>query len=167
MSTIAFILLARAVHVIAGVVWAGATFVLASLILPMARQYAAEGVGRWTGMMARKVGPVSGISAVLTILSGMYLFAVLHPQDTTMGGTVLKAGAIAALLSFAVGVFVGRPNGLKLAKLSAEHPTAADPGVQQQMATLGRRVALSSHFTIALLGLAVLAMALFRYVQAI
>ena len=143
MSNIAFILLARAVHVIAGIVWAGATFVLASIVLPMARQYAAEGVGRWTGMIARKVGPASGIAALLTILSGIYLFVVLHPQDTTMGGTVLKAGAIAALLSLFVGFFVGRPTAFKLAKLSEERSATADPEVQQQLVILGRRVALS------------------------
>jgi hypothetical protein len=110
------------------------------------------------------VGPASGIAAVLTILSGIYLMATLHQGDTTAGGTVLKAGALAALLSFAVGFFIGRPAGIKLAELS-QQPNAAD--LAQQIAALRSRSAVSARFTGALLGLAVLAMALFRYAAAV
>ena len=50
-------------------------------------------------MIGRKAGPVSGISALLTVLSGIYLMLVLHPHDRSAGGLVLQAGAVAAVLS--------------------------------------------------------------------
>jgi hypothetical protein len=60
MPNIELIVLARMAHVMAGVIWAGATFVLA------------------TAIVAGRVGPIAGISALLTVLSGSYLFATLH-----------------------------------------------------------------------------------------
>lgn len=168
MSDIELIVLARTVHVIAGVTWAGATFLLASVIVPIAARHSAEGAGRGTGLIARRVGLMSGISALLTVVSGIYLFAALHSNDSSAGGLVLKTGAVAALLSLAVGFLVGRPTGLKLAKLSEQSsPTAApSPDVLQQMSGLRRRVALSTRLTAAFLGIAVLSMAVFRYAQA-
>jgi uncharacterized membrane protein len=167
MLNIELIALARAVHVLAGVIWAGATFVLAAVIVPIAARHGAEGAGRWIGLIARKVGPMSGISALLTVLSGVYLFAVLHPNDSSAGGLVLKTGAVAALLSLGIGFLVGRPTGLKLAKLSQQSsPAAAAPDMLQKVPALYRRAVLSSRLTAALLGIAVLSMALFRYAGA-
>jgi uncharacterized membrane protein len=166
------IVVARVIHIMAGVTWAGATFVLAAVIVPMTARYGAEGFGRWTALIARKVGPVSGLSALLTVLSGIYLFASLHPDDSSLGGSVLKAGAVAGLLSLATGFLVSRPAGQRLANLSAQTvqsgPTAApSPDSLEQMAGLRRRVAIGSRLAAALLSVSVLSMALFRYVQAL
>jgi len=169
MPNIELIVLARVVHVMAGVIWAGATIVLAAVIVPIAARHGTEGAGRWTAMVAGRVGPLSGISALLTVLSGSYLFATLHSNDGSAAGLVLKVGAVAAFLSLVIGFLIGRPTGLKLAKLSEQHPLAAAPpaDVLQKMSGLRRRAELSSRFTTALLGLAVLSMAGFRYAEAI
>lgn len=168
MLNVELIALARAVHVMAGVTWAGATFLLAAVIVPIAARHSAEGAGRWIGMIARRVGPMSGISALLTVLSGIYLFAVLHPNDSSAGGLVLKTGAVAALLSLAIGFLVARPTGFKLAKLSQQGSPAAAPSqdMLQRVPELHRRAVLSSRLTAALLGIAVLSMAVFRYAEA-
>ncbi|MBR0344355.1 MAG: hypothetical protein IJI03_03730, partial [Rudaea sp.] len=89
MLQIDLIVRARAIHVIAGVAWAGATFMLASVIVPIALRHGAEGAGRWMGLAARRAGMSSMIAALLTVLSGIYLFAVLHAQDASAGGFVL------------------------------------------------------------------------------
>jgi uncharacterized membrane protein len=166
MSNIQLIVLARAVHVMAGVTWA--VFLLAAVIVPVAARHRAEGAGRWTGIIARRVGPLSGIAALLTVLSGIYLFATLHPHDNSIGGLVLKTGAVAALLSLGIGVLIGRPTGLKLGKLSEQNSPAGalSEDVLRQMAQLSRRGAWSSRLTAALLGLTVVSMAVFRYAQA-
>jgi uncharacterized membrane protein len=168
MSNVELIVLARAVHVLAGVIWAGATFILAAVVVPIAARHGAEGAGRWTGMIARRVGPMSGISALLTVVSGIYLFVALHPDDSSAAGLVLKVGAVAALLSFAVGFLVGRPAGQKLVKLSEQNSPAAAPSpeVMRQMSGLRQRAVLSSRLTAGLLGIAVLSMAVFRYAEA-
>jgi uncharacterized membrane protein len=169
MQNIELIVLVRVVHVMAGVLWAGATFVLAAAIAPISARYATEGAGRWSGLVAARVGRILGISALLTVLSGGYLFATLHPKDGSASGFVLKVGAIAALLSLVIGFLIARPSGLKLARLSEQHSLAAAPpaDVLQTMSGLRLRATLSSRFTAALLGLAVLSMAGFRYAQAI
>jgi hypothetical protein len=120
-------------------------------------------------MVAGRVGPISGISALLTVLSGSYLFATLHSNDSSAAGLVLKVGAVAAFLSLAIGFLIGRPTGQKLAKLSEQQsPTAAPSAdVLQKMSGLRLRAELSSRFTAALLGLAVLSMAGFRYAAAV
>ncbi len=169
MPNMELIVLARVVHVMAGVIWAGATFVLAAVIVPIAARYGTEGAGRWSAMVAGRVGPISGISALLTVLSGSYLFATLHSNDSSAAGFVLKVGAVAAFLSLAVGFLIGRPTGQKLARLSEQQSLAAAPSadVLRRMSGLRLRAELSSRFTAALLGLAVLSMAGFRYAEAI
>jgi uncharacterized membrane protein len=168
MSNIQLIVLARAVHVMAGVIWAGAVFLLAAVIVPMAAGQRTEDAGRWTGIIARRIGPMSGISALLTVLSGIYLFAALHAHDSSIGGIVLKTGAVAALLSLGIGFLIGRPAGIRLGKLSEQISPAGVPSedVLQQLTQLSRRRVWTSRLMATFLGLAVLSMAVFRYAQA-
>ncbi|WP_331649433.1 hypothetical protein [Dokdonella sp.] len=156
------IVLARAVHVIAGVTWAGAMFVLAAAILPAARE---AGGGAWFGALMRRVGPLSGLSSLLTVLSGAYLFFALHAHDATLAGWVLRVGALAALLAMVVGFTVGRPAGLELARL--QQAGEVTPEQRAHIGALGRRVALSVRTTASLMALSVLAMGVFRYVVAL
>jgi uncharacterized membrane protein len=137
MTSVAVIVLARAFHILGGVFWAGSTFLLTWVILPIGAKHADEGAGRWVEMIRRKGGPMAGIGAMLTVLSGIYLMIVLHPHDNSVSGIVLQAGALAAVLSFVAGI------------------------------ALRKRPALGSMLTALLLALAVLAMATFRYVQAL
>ena len=46
MSSALLILLARAVHILGGVFWAGSVFVMASVILPLAAKQGNEGFGQ-------------------------------------------------------------------------------------------------------------------------
>jgi hypothetical protein len=155
MSEVAFIVLARAIHVMSGVTWAGTAFVLAAVI--------SQSPGPWLGNVARRAGLLSGISAVLTVLSGLFLFAVLHPHDNSVGGLVLKSGATAALLSLAVGLLIARPAGLELARLHASRDDSASQGSIRQLSRLRTRTVVSARVAAALLAVAVLAMAVFRY----
>jgi uncharacterized membrane protein len=165
MTTVTLLLLARVLHILGGVIWAGCMFALSFAIIPIGARHADEGAGRWTALVASKLGPASGIAALVTVLSGIYLFATLHAGDTSAAGVVLGSGAIAAVLSFIVGVLVGRPAGMQMARLqSAASKSATDLG---KLASLGRRAALSSRVSGILLGLAVLSMALFRYAPAL
>jgi len=88
---------------------------------------------------------------------------------------VLKAGAAAALLALAVGVLVGRPAGQRLAKLQqvqqvqqVQQAQGAAPPTDAlaQLPVPRRRAALSARLAAALLGVSVLAMAVFRYAAA-
>jgi len=167
MSSVALILLARAIHILGGVFWAGSTFLLTWVIFPIGAQHAADGASRWIAMIGRKAGPMSGISALLTVLSGIYLMMVLHPGDRSTSGMVLQAGAVAAVLSFFVGFLVGRPAGQKLLQLTQQQSATASAAELAQRETLRKRAAMSSVLTGILLALAVLSMATFRYASAL
>ena len=169
MFNIDLIVLARAVHVIAGVAWAGATFMLASVIMPIAIRHGAEGAGRWMGLVARRAGMSSMIAALLTVLSGIYLFAALHAQDASTGGLVLTAGALAALLSIGVGILLARPAGMELGRLqqTLAPGSAPESDTLRRIEVLRRRQLIGLRVAAGLLGLAVLAMAVFRYVSAL
>lgn len=164
MSELTIIVLARVIHIAAGVIWAGSTFVMAAVILPMMARHGAEGFARWAGPIAQRVGPLSGIAALLTVLSGIYLFAALHARDASTGALVLKVGAVAAIVSLLTGLFVSRPAGRQLAALSQGGDAATQPDLAERMAALRRRAALSGRFAALLLGVSVLSMAMFRYV---
>src|SRR5258708_19707067 len=127
MPNIELIVLARVVHVMAGVIWAGATFVLAAVIVPIAARYGTEGAGRWTAMVAGRVGPIAGISALLTVLSGSYLFATLHSNDSSAAGLVLKVGAVAAFLSLAIRFLIRPPTPQNLSPLTQPQPPTPNP----------------------------------------
>ena len=169
MLTTSLLVLARALHVFGGVVWAGATFVLALAIIPIAQRDADSGGGRWMAAIAQRVGPASGIAAILTILSGIYLFATLHPHDTSASGVVLQIGAGAAILSMLVSVFISRPAGQRLGKLQGERASqkSSDPELASRLAALRKRVMSSVRLASALLAVAILAMGVFRYVPAL
>ena len=168
MFNIDLIVLARAVHVIAGVAWAGATFMLAAVIMPIAVRHGAEGAGRWMGLVARRAGMSSMIAALLTVLSGIYLFEALHSQDVSAGALVLKAGALAAILSIGIGILLGRPAGIELGKLQQTLAGAApDQDTLRRIDVLRRRQVVGARVAAGLLGVAVLAMAVFRYATAV
>jgi uncharacterized membrane protein len=172
MAKIELIVLARAIHVMAGVAWAGVTFTFASMIVPSAVRPNSEITAHPTTLIGRRVGPVFGISSLLTVLSGIYLFAALHPTDSSAGGLVLRAGALAALLSLVVGFLVGQPAGRRLAQLTSlaernASTAAAGQDLAPLISRLRQRAALSARLTAGLLSIAVLSMAVFRYAQAL
>lgn len=167
MSDLMVIVAARVIHVMAGVIWAGTTFTMTAVILPIMARHGAEGFGRWTGIIARRVGPISGIAALLTVLSGIYLFYALHAHDASTGGLVLKVGGVTALLSLITGLMVSRPAGEKLAELSKSIGDSAPSDLLERIAALRRRATLSARLVAILLGVSVLSMAVFRYVAAL
>lgn len=157
MFTPSLIVLARAVHILAGVFWAGSMFVISGTLLPAMRAN-----GPVLVPMMKRLGMLSGIAGLLTILAGIYLFAALHGQDESTGGKVLGIGAIAAILAFVIALFVNMPAGRKLAKLYAT-PMADAKDQERMLSTLQFRIRLGVRLISGLLGVAVLCMAVFRY----
>jgi uncharacterized membrane protein len=169
MSSVGVLLLVRIIHIVAGVIWAGAAFMVVFAIDPIASRYGSEGAGRWIGMIGRRAGPLSIIGAFLTIASGIYLFAALHAHDETTGGLVLKIGTVAALLALAIGFIVSRPAGLQLARLTERIQAGAVPAAQHshELQRLSARMRWGARLMAALLGIAVVSMAAFRNVVAL
>jgi hypothetical protein len=81
----------------------------------------------------------------------------------------LKAGAAAAVLAAVVGALFNRTAGRKLLQLhqACAPQSMNSPDLGQQLAALRMRAALGARVAAALLGVAVLAMATFRYASAL
>jgi uncharacterized membrane protein len=149
MDSIGLILVARGVHVLGGVVWAG--FVLmAWLIMPVLAKHQDQ-----AKLLPRLMGP----AALLTLLSGIYLMATLHPGDTSNTGLALKVGALAAFLSIVVGAALIGPRSNKLLR-AGRGEIALDPQLRQRMLTT---LSFATKLNTALMLVAVLAMATARY----
>lgn len=129
------LIVALVLHVLAGVFWAGSTFVLA------------RGGGDQAGRLFR---PQMGAAAV-AVASGAVLWFLLHRGTPGIQERLLEAGAASALIAAAVQAFGARA--LRRA------PIAGAPGV-----TTGDRVALSQRIAAALLAVTVICMAAARYV---
>jgi hypothetical protein len=158
MDSIELILVARAVHVVAGVVWAG--FVLLGVVLLPAVAMRDDAAARSVReAMATVVPRLAGPAAGLTILSGIYLMAVLHPGDQSMTGFALRVGALAALSSIVLGAALIGPRSRKLARIELDRGTG-DPLVEQRLRST---LSLAARLNGAVMLVAVLAMATARY----
>ncbi|GIL39274.1 hypothetical protein [Roseiterribacter gracilis] len=143
------ILVARGVHVLGGVVWAGFVL-LAWVIMPALAKQPDQ---------AKLVPRLTGPAALLTLLSGIYLMATLHPGDTSNTGLALKVGALAAVLSIVVGAALIGPRSNKLLR-AARGEIALDPQLRGRLQTT---LSFATKLNTVLMLIAVLAMATARY----
>lgn len=149
--------LARVIHIVVGVFWAGTVFFNAWLLAPALRDLGPDG-GKVMGALAKRgmlmILPVAGI---LTILSGIWLYwhASAGFDPAYMGsrpGMVYGLGMVATILAFLIGVAVVRTAIAKAA--------TAEPAEGQK---LRQRAASASVVVALLVGIAVLTMAVGRY----
>lgn len=129
------LIIALSLHVLAAVFWAGGTFVLARL----------GGVGG-----PRLRAPMLG-AAVMTILTGGYLWHAVHGAAFGRPEKVLVVGIACALLAFIVQVGVGARTRWQLAR-----GTLPEAAAQARMGVVARLAA-------GLLAITVICMAAARY----
>jgi uncharacterized membrane protein len=129
------LIIALSLHVLAAVFWAGGTFVLARL----------GGLGG-----PRLRGPMLG-AAIVTILTGGYLWHAVHGAAFGTPEKVLAVGIVCALLAFVVTVGVGARTRWQLAR-----QTLPEAAAQARMALVARLAA-------GLLVITVICMAAARY----
>lgn len=149
------IAIARAIHILSGVIWAGFAIVVAALVLP---NIAPEGRGAIGQYMTKSGARIAGISAGLTFLSGVYLMWRLHWGDRSAMGATLGIGAALAILAMISGGAISGRAAAQLGKLTPGPDTAA------QAAALRNRLILGGRVTATLLVFSVIFMAAARYV---
>jgi uncharacterized membrane protein len=159
--TTEFIIVARILHIASSTVWAGFVIIAGLVLVDTPRSMKPEDARRVrqnaVGRAARIVGP----AAVISLLSGVYLFATLHAGGRAPTEIALAVGALSAVLSFFLGAIgTGRPERqlAKLEELSTPSPTEA-----KSIAALNRRVILFARVTAGLLLFSVVAMAAARF----
>lgn len=163
-----FILL-RIIHILTGVFWAGTIFFMVSFLIP-AMAKVGPGAGPVQAELARrKLFQKLPIVALLTIISGFWMYS-LRFKGGGMASTeakVLGAGGLAALIAFIFGATYARPNQDKAMALSMEAAGMPDgPEKAAKMAQAGvhrGKVAMAARIVATLIGITVLTMATARY----
>jgi uncharacterized membrane protein len=163
-------ILLRLIHILAGIFWVGAVFVVAGFLVPTVRETGREG-GRFMQHLAqrRRLPIVLGIAMGLTVLSGFAMYGRLvsatHGQwASSRPGIGYGVGALAAILAAISGAAISGSAARRMAAIG-QTAGAAGPSAEQQaeMGRLQSRMALGSRVTAGLLAVAAGAMAVARY----
>jgi uncharacterized membrane protein len=161
----------RLIHILAGIFWVGSAFLMAGFLVPAVQQTGREG-GRFIQhlMLQRKLPIFLGIAMLLTILSGLTMYARMAAatQGSWAGsgpGMAYGLGGLAAILGAIVGSLYSGRAGRRMAAI-AQGIGPGGPSAEQQVeiSRLQARIGLGSRITAALLALSAGAMAIGRYV---
>jgi len=161
----------RALHVGLGVFWAGTMVFVAVFLEPSIRATLPEGGRVQQELMRRRLFDVMPGVALLTILSGAWLYwRVSGGLDRawlgSRPGITLTLGALLTLVAFAIGIIIARPAQLRAAALGplvAKATGAEKDAMTEQLQALRRRGTVTLRWVATLLALATLAMGVARY----
>ena len=163
----------RLIHVFAGVFWAGTVFFLVRFLMPA---LAGSGAGGQTVLQQlatkQKLGIVVPITALLTVLSGLGMYArnVVGSSGVwshSRPGITYGVGGLAAIIALIIGATMIGPNLERVVKLQLAAKAAGRALTADEEATaarLGVRIARGTRMAAALLVITVAAMAVGRYV---
>lgn len=162
----------RAVHILFGVFWAGAVFVMVGYIGPAIGDVGPDGGKVMAALLKRKLFNAMPGAATLTILSGLWLYGrvgrgVGRAFFASHMGMTLGTGAVLSLVAWVIGLAIMRPSMMKAMALSqslAQLPEAERGAVMAQVQQLRNRGAAAGRAVAVLLVAAVLTMAVARYV---
>jgi uncharacterized membrane protein len=166
-------LLARFIHVVAGVIWAGALIFIPWFVLPAIRATGPAGGTFMQQIVRVQKLPVYLMTLMaLTILSGLSLFwlnvrasgeAWMH----TGAGRTFSLGGGLAILAALLGIVVNMPTAGKMAAISASVQASGAPPSTAQAAELARlqnRLNRAGQAAAVLVLLAVACMGVARYI---
>ena len=163
----------RLLHILAGVFWAGAMLFLAHFLGPALGDAGPAGGAVMMALVKRKMLTIIPLAAIVTILAGFWMFwidseGMQGPWLHSHQARTLSIGALLALIALVIGLAIVRPTQLKILGMMREiGPLPEGPDKQLRLATVAplRAKAMAAGKAVAgLLSLAVIAMAIARYV---
>ena len=166
-------LLARFIHVVCGVIWAGSLIFFAFMLTPAIRATGPSGAAVIQQLMRnQRLQPFLITLMLLTVLSGLTLYRLdmvaFGPAWVRTGpGMTFSAGALFAILGVVVGLSINAPAAGKLGALGGAIQAAGRQPSADEAAEMGRlqaRIARGGTITTALILLAVTCMGVARYV---
>ena len=163
----------RAIHVVAGMFWVGATMFMSFFLAPVLSTMGPAAGPVIGGMQKRKLMTVLPIAAILTMLTGVRLMMIASAGfqaayfRSPSGRTFAWAGTL-AIIAFLFGMVVSRPAMMKAGALGQQLAAATDEATRSRLAAelnaARRRGTIGGGIVLALLLLAVVGMAVARYV---
>lgn len=166
------IIVARALHIVLGAFWVGTIVFNAVFLVPAMRDAGPDAAKVSAGLMRRGFMKTVPVVAVITILSGFWLywkmsFGFQPEYMRSARGMMFGAGGVAAVLAFAFGIIVMRPAMMRVASLAQAAATVSDaerPAIMSSIAALRVRAARAGQLVAILLVFATLVMSIARYV---
>ena len=165
-----YVIALRLIHIISGVFWVGASLVMFFFVGPTLGATAEAGQKFAQHLMTKtRFTAVITVSAILTVLAGYALYwrdsdgfssTWLH----TGQGLGFGVGALFALIGLVFGIIVGNSNGT-LAKLGSQIQGKPTPEQMAQIGALRKRLSLVSPINAYSLIIALLLMAVSRYLH--
>jgi uncharacterized membrane protein len=161
----------RVVHVVCAVFWAGAILFVVHFLEPAVREAGPDGAKVMQALRKKHYLEVMPAVAILTLFSGYALFlrdfGRLFPGAGASGVELAYGlGGFAALVAFVIGVTTLRPSALRMGTLGVEMAQAPDErkaALQEEIGRLRARMRKSGRWMAILLSLAILTMAVGRY----
>jgi uncharacterized membrane protein len=154
-------ILLRFSHVFFGAIWVGMMAFQAFFLGPALNDVGPDGGKVMQAMMRRKAPVYIPIFALVTLISGFWLFARMSGGGPglmrTPMGMAFGLGGVVALLAFLIGIFVMRPAMMKSVRLAESRDPAAAAEIQRLRArgmVLGNVVTVMLLFTLAAMAVA-------------
>lgn len=155
------LLLMRLLHILSGIFWVGTMMFSTAFLMPAFKDAGPDGAKVGAALAKRRFMVVMPIAALVTILSGLWLFWRVSGgfQETFMQSHMAKAlsfGAACAIVALIIGFVVVRPAMMQAVALAQSDP--------QRAQVLRVRADVMGRVVTALIVLAAAAMAVARYV---
>jgi len=164
------ILFLRVLHIVAGVLWAGAAIVYVSYVKPAVQLSGPAGPVFMRAYVGRRKYPLfMQVSSLLCVVAGVLLFwyasGGLSMSWVTSGpGLGFTIGSVAGLLSFFLGALFIGPRGKRLGQLGESLGDSSPSAAQaEEMHRLESELARYESIEFVLLVIALLTMATARY----
>ena len=166
-----FFLSLRAAHILLAALWLGAAFLLSIFVLPAARDVGSAGGQFMATLQRRKLHAFMAGTAVLTVLSGIWLYWMFTAglQTEIMfsgGGLAFGIGGLCGLLAMILGGAIMGRGTARMVALGERAVLLADAeraAHMQEMEALRRRLSLAGKFILLLMIAALLLMAVGHY----
>lgn len=168
------VIVLRIIHIVGGMFWIGATMFMTFFLAPTLASMGPAAGPVMGGLAKRKLMTVLPIVAILTVLSGIRLMMIASAGfqaayfQSPVGRTFAWAGTL-AIVAFVFGMLVSRPAMMKAGRLSAELSAAPDDATRARLAgeidAARRRGTIAGSIVLAMLILAVVGMAVARYMS--
>ena len=166
------ILILRVVHILLGVFWAGAVFVIVGFVSPAIGDAGPDGAKVMGALVKRRFLNIVPAAGFATIVSGFWLLSRDSSgfETSWMGsrtGMAFSTGAVFALVALVIGVAVMRRSIMRAMAIGQSLPQVAEGPAREaamaQMQQLRGRAIAAGRVVAGLLTVTVVAMALARY----
>ena len=159
----------RLLHIGAGIFWVGSVLFLNLFVLPAIQAGGPDGA-KMAALLMRggRIQRAIIHSALLTIVTGFVIYGrFIMITDGAWARTVpamgYGVGAIAAVIAFLLAILVNAPAAKRIQEIGASAGGSLTAEQQGEMARLRDRMATASRFALPLLIVAVISMAISRY----